>query len=116
MANVQKGITGTINSADNYLLGDVGPRGGVMTIQLDSSSFSGSITVKARARGATTFRTILYRPHFINNAAAATTEEVSTAITNSSLIQVAIADGMEISLDCTSFTSGSMAYFAAVSS
>lgn len=108
MANVSKGNAPTINSGDNYILGDVGPRGGVMTIQLDSSSFSGSIVVKGRAKGASTFRAIWYRPHFLNNSAAASTDEVQTAITNSSLIQVVIADGMEISLD-TTYTSGSMA-------
>ena len=116
MANVTEGRTGTVDAADNYQIGDVGPRGGVWTIQLDSSSFSGSITIVGRAKGASTYRQILYRPLFLNNSVAATTEEVSTAITNSSLIQVAIADGMEIGINCGSYTSGTMAYVASPAS
>ena len=118
MANVKKGRIGVINSADNYELGDVGPRGGVMTIQLDSSTFDGSITVVARAKGATTYRQILYRPLYLNDGVAATTDEVSTALAgdNSSLIQVVVADGMEIALNCGTYSSGSMAYTATAAS
>ena len=116
MANVSEGTSGTVDAADNYQLGDVGPRGGAWTIQLDSSSFSGSITIVGRAKGATTYRQILYRPLFLNNSVAASTDEVSTAITNSSLVQVVVADGMEIGINCGSYTSGTMAYFASPAS
>lgn len=113
MANVAKGRTGTINSADNYQIFNAGGSGGggVWTIQLDSSSFDGSITVKARALGATAYLAIDYTPRHLNGSASDSVA-VSTAITGTSLIQIVIADGMEVSLDCTMFNSGSMTYKA----
>lgn len=114
--------SGTIDAAGEYVLGNVGVSGGSWTIHLESDSFSGSITIKARATrptGATaslTEQAILYRPLFLNNAVASSTEEVSTAITNTSIIQIPVADGLDIVIDCTSLASGAMDYYAYPSS
>jgi hypothetical protein len=104
----------TMNATANYLLGDVGPRGGVMTVQLDAVSGTRSCVVKARAKGATTWLAIPYRPLHLNGSASDGVE-VATAITASSLIEIAIADGSEISLENT-HTSGSMTVVAYPSS
>ena len=86
-----------------------------------SSSFSGSITVKARsahpqatAIGANmgvagddiAFSAVPYQTNFLNGAVGDGTL-VSTAITGTSIIVIP-ASGVEIALDCTSFVSGSM--------
>jgi hypothetical protein len=99
----------TINSADTYNFGDAGS-GEVSTtmFHLVSSSFSGSITVKGRATGTSdTFAEIPYRALHLNGAVADGTE-VDTAITDTSIIQVDSA-GLDVALDCTSYTSGTMA-------
>lgn len=118
----RSGTIDTTSGAGEYVIGNCGVSGGSWAIHLQSSSFSGSITVKARvtkptgASAALTEQAILYRPLFLNNAVAATTEEVSTAITNTSIIQIPVADGLDVVLDCTAFVSGSMSYQAYPSS
>lgn len=111
MANVAKGRTGTINSADTYQLFDVGTNGGVWTIQLDATGWTGDIKVVARVKGATTYRQIPYTPLYLNGAVSDGVA-VNTTMTTSSLIQVIISDGLELALDCTAFTGGTMAYNA----
>lgn len=114
--------SGTIAEAGEFIIGNVGVAGGTWTVHLESSSFSGTIQVKARATKPTgasaplTEQRILYRPLFLNNSVAASSDEVSTEITNTSIIQIPIADGLDLVLDCTVFTSGSMSYQAYPSS
>jgi hypothetical protein len=104
----------TMDGTNNYVLGDVGPRGGVMTVQLDGVTGTRSVVVKGRAKGATAWLAIPYRPLHLNGSAGDGVE-VSTAITTHSLIQIPIADGVEVSLENT-HTSGSMTVVAYPSS
>lgn len=99
----------TINTADTYNFGDVSSgEVGVCEFHLVSSAFSGSITVKGRARGTTNaFVAIPYAKQHLNGAVA-DGSTVSTAITDTSIIQVD-SSGLDIALDCTSYASGSMA-------
>lgn len=96
-----------INSADVYVIGDVGPHGGTITLQIDSVLFAGSITLKARATGASAWLPIPYTKLYLNRAVGDGTI-VSTAITDTSLIQVVVSEGMDLALDCGTYTSGSM--------
>lgn len=95
-----------IGATNNYVVGDVGPGGGVVTLQLDDQMFNGTITVKGRARGATNFLAIPYTKLHLNGSAGDGTV-VSTAITSTSLIQVVVGDGVDVSLEAT-VTGGSM--------
>lgn len=110
MADVQLNgaRTFTVNAANQYILGDVGDRGGVITIHLVSSSFSGTIGITGRLRGQSAFVAIPYTSLHLNGAVG-TGAIVSTGITGTSLIQVVVADGMDIAVNCSAFTSGSMA-------
>lgn len=113
---VQIERTFIMNSTDNYIIGDTGQRGGTWTIHLQAVSGTRSVVVKGRAKGSTkTFVPILYSPQYLNGAVAAAADQVSTAITTDSLIQVIVADGMDISLDNTN-TSGSISVTAQPSS
>lgn len=99
----------TINSADTYNFGNAGS-GEVSTtmFHLVSSSFSGSITVKGRAMDTeNTFAEIPYRALHLNGAVS-DGSEVDTAITDTSIIEVD-STGLDVALDCTSYTSGTMA-------
>lgn len=128
MAEVEKyrgqrsGVINTTNGAGEYVIGNVGVQGGTWTVHLESSSFSGSITVMGRATKPThasaslTEVAIPYRPLHINGSVAASTDEVSTAITGTSLIQIPVADGIDLILDATSVVSGTMTYHAYPSS
>jgi hypothetical protein len=103
--------TKTIASATNTELGDAGTGGEVRkVIHLISSSFVGTITVKARAAGspaATAYVPIPYKSRYVNGAVG-TEAFVTTGLTGTSLIEVN-ATGLDISLDTTAaFTSGSM--------
>jgi hypothetical protein len=76
-------------------------------VHLVSSSFSGSITVKGRARGTTVaYVAIPYKKRYLNGAVG-DDSFVSTAITDTSIIEINGA-GLDLQLDCTSYTSGSM--------
>jgi hypothetical protein len=115
MSDVIKGSKPfTMDASANYVLGDVGPRGGVLTIQLDAVSGTRSVAVKCRAKGATAWLACCYRPLNLNGSASDGVE-VSTAITTNSVIQIPIADGLEVSLENT-HTSGSMTVVAYPSS
>lgn len=110
MANVTNPPSGyVIAAADAHILGgDSTGQVSVVMIELTSSSFSGSITIKGRKAGtALTPVAIPYKSRFLNNAVG-TEAYVSTAITNTSLIEVNAA-GLDIVVDCTSRASGSMA-------
>lgn len=103
----------TIDGANTYKLGSIG-RGnwGVMTIHLQGVLWNGTIVVKARADarsdGATdTFVAIPYKKLFLNGAVGDGTN-VSTSITGDSLIQIDNAAGLEVALDCTTYTGGKM--------
>lgn len=98
----------TINSADTYNFGDAGTGVIAVTVfSLVSSSFSGSITVKARATGTSdAFSAIPYRKYLLNGSAA-DGSLVTTAITDTSIIEVP-STGLDIALDCTSLVSGTM--------
>jgi hypothetical protein len=107
MANVLiSGLSFPIDGANAYIIG--GQKQGQATlllIDLRSTAFSGSITVKARAAGsANTPVAIAYRKRYLNGAVGDETF-VSTAITTDSIIEVNAA-GVDVVLDCTSFVSG----------
>lgn len=107
--------TFVMNSTDNYIIGETGQRGGTWTIHLQAVSGTRSAVVKARAKGSSkTFVAIPYTPLHLNGAASDGVP-VSTAITTDSLIQVVVADGMDVSLDNTN-TSGSISVTAQPSS
>jgi hypothetical protein len=102
--------TTTISSAAATSLGDSGTgRRCTKVIQLTSSSFSGTITVKGRRSGSSaTPVPIPYKSRYVNGAVG-TEAYVTTAITNTSTIEVN-ASGLDIILDTTAaYTSGSMA-------
>lgn len=85
--------------------------GGVVSrwlVELESSSFSGSLTIKGRAAGRNgVWKAVPYTALHLN-ASAGTGGLVTTAITDTSLI-VVDASGQEIDISCSSFSSGSMA-------
>jgi hypothetical protein len=98
----------SVIAADAYDCGDGGTTGvSTKIFHLQSASFVGSITVKARRTGsAFTPVAVPYRKRYLNGSVGDDTF-VSTAITGTSVIEVNCA-GLEILLDCTSFTSGAM--------
>lgn len=104
---IAAGQSFSIASADTFIIS--GQKQGAATIilvDLRSVSFVGSITAKCRAAGsANTPLAISYRKHYLNGAVGDETF-VSTAITTDSIIEFNAA-GLDIVLDCTSFTSGS---------
>jgi hypothetical protein len=104
--------TATINAANDYSLRPA--QGGTVSrwvIELTSSSFVGSITVKARGGGsANAAQAVPYVGLALNGAAGSTTP-VTTAITGTSLIEVDSAE-MDVVISCTAFTSGSMQMIA----
>jgi hypothetical protein len=111
MGVVSKGNFGSIISADNYNVGDVGGTGGAMTIHLVSASFNGTVSITARAKGETAFVAIPYTSLHLNGSAG-TGALVTTAITTTSLVQIVVADGMDIGINCTAYTSGALTYRA----
>lgn len=98
----------TIKTADQYVLPAAHFQGvATKVIQLTSSSFSGSVTVKGRVAGSgATPVAIPYIKRYLNGAVA-DDSKVSTAITTDSLIEVDAA-GIDVVLDCTAYTSGSL--------
>ena len=105
----------TINAANAYYLTKVDRQTtGTLAIQLQSASFSGTITVKARVfpdfGNTPTPPTVTpvawsYLTYYLNGSAA--TGIVNTGITGTSIILVP-ATGLQIVLDCGTYTSGSM--------
>jgi hypothetical protein len=101
----------TLNSASEYVIGgDAGQGGAFMLIQLVSSSFSGSVTVKARASGSAAAEVPI--PYKRRNLGGTVSDDtvVSAAITDSALIEVNCL-GLDVVLDCTTYTSGSLAVY-----
>lgn len=103
----------TIDAADTFRLGDASSGVvGTFGVHLVSDSFNGVIKVKARSRlneaqeDGVTFQQIPYEKLFLNGAVG-DGSLVSTDITGDSVILVP-ASGLEIALDCTAYTSGSM--------
>lgn len=114
MANLQKTTRKfTITTQDTYIIGDADLSFvGTIAVHLVSSSFSGTIRVKARARGKTAdddtvaFVQVPYLKRFLNGSVA-DDSIVSADITDTSLILIP-ASGQSIALDCTTFNSGTM--------
>lgn len=103
----------TISAADAFYLGDASDgRVGTHAVMLVSSSFSGSVTVKARIRGsdaatdAVTPVAVPYLARYLNGAVGSDSI-VTTAITGTSLILVPSSGQVPV-LDCTSYTSGTL--------
>jgi hypothetical protein len=101
MAEKSLALTGgVINSADTWVLPFV-DRSHAWAIGLIFAGFTGTgALVKARAKGedSTAWRAIPYTSRHLNGAVSDDTSK-ATALTSSSLIQVTVADGMEVALD-----------------
>jgi hypothetical protein len=114
MANDRKQSPFTINATANYQLTDVGDGAvGLLVVHIvDGGAYSGTITVKGRAKGNTsgTYVAIPYIKLHLNGAVG-DGSQVSTAITTTSLICLD-ATGLDVSLDVT-FTSGSATVYVA---
>lgn len=122
MAEKIIGRKGTINSADSYVIGNVGVSGGSWTIHLEADgSWNGTVRIKARATkptgasAALTIQQIPYTKLFLNGSVADGTT-VNSDITTTSIVQVPIADGLDVVVDCTTFSAGTMAVQAYPSS
>ena len=97
----------TINAANDYVL--VHPNSATVTrwlIQFNSSTFSGSVTIKGHVSGSALAAVAIPYTQLYINGAVGDGSQVSTAITTTSIIEV-VADGMEIDFAVTSYTSGS---------
>lgn len=105
MADVTLKNGETIGAVNTFYVSGAAQPQAVATLvcELVSSSFSGSVTVKARAAGSSqTPQAIAYYDY--------TTGAYSTAaITGTKLIAVPNS-GLDVCLDCTSYTSGSLTY------
>lgn len=112
MADTQRNVKQpwTLDADGDYLCGNIGSHGdGVMTIHLVKTSYDGSITVKARATGSgAPWAAISYVKRHLNGSVA-DDSTVSTAITDTSIIQIRNAGGMDICLTGASRNTGSMA-------
>lgn len=116
------GRKGTINAQETYVIGNVGIQGGSWTVHMEADgSWSGTIKVKGRATKPTnataplTAVQITYTKQYLNGSVADGTI-VSSDITGTSLIQIVVADGIDLILDCTTYAAGSMAVQAFPSS
>ena len=98
-----------IDGANAYVIpGQKAGAATILVLDLRSTAFVGSVTVKCRAAGSSNPPVPLaYRKHYLNGAVG-DESYVSTAITTDSVIEVNAA-GLDIVLDCTAFTSGSAA-------
>lgn len=98
----------TVNAADDYFLGNqqsFSMNRYIISI-IDDNSFNGSITIKARPQGTSVTPVgILYKPRYLNGSIGDEVP-VNTAITTTSIIEVD-ASGLDIDVDCTSYTGGS---------
>lgn len=98
--------TGVIDAATQYELGNpMIDRVCSYTIQFQSTDFVGSVTIKGAVDG-TAFTTLALAYKNMSTGLNAT-----AAITGNALVLVD-ASGIGISLDCTAYTSGSLAYKA----
>ena len=98
----------SIVSADTYIIGQ-GSEHSASTclIQFTNSSFTGSVTIKARkARSAGAFVPI---PYIRRDLAGTVSDDtsVTAAITAAAMIKVD-ATGLQIAIDCTAFTTGAL--------
>ena len=107
----------TIDGQNNYILGDASDHVvGTLSVQIvNSGAFVGSITVKARNRSqdadndGVAFVPTVFEKLYLNGAVGDGTL-ASTAITGASLILVP-ASGLQISLDVTAYTSGTLTVY-----
>ncbi len=107
-----------ITSEDSYVIGDADDGFvGTYAVHLVSASFSGVIKVKARSRliggiGVTSpaFVQIPYLPLYLNGSVGTYGTGSSVDITGTSILLIP-ASGLQITLDCTTFTSGAMACY-----
>lgn len=114
MANITSGPQKFVISAVNtFVIGATDSAFvGTFHVHLVSSSFSGSVTVKARSAqkdasvDSVPFVTCNYLNTYVNGAVGDQTY-VNTAITTTSEILIP-ASGRQIVLDCTSYTSGTL--------
>jgi hypothetical protein len=115
--NVSTGSSFIIDAANTYLFSLPADRAAsTILLHLVSDSFSGSITVKARA-GSVAAQTDAIDPVAVNylniysNGAVGDQAYANDALTDTSLILVP-ATGQQIVLDCTSYTSGTFTVYA----
>jgi hypothetical protein len=102
------GVIDTTHHAETKLPAAAGGLVSRWLIELESSSFSGSITIKGRrAGGGGSWKAIPYIALYLNGAVSDGALHTST-ITDTSLIEVD-SSGMEVDISGTSFVSGSMA-------
>jgi hypothetical protein len=98
----------TVTGTDNYILTDIGD-GAVGELIIDFkvlSAITGTVAIKARAKGAADFKAVYYTPLHVNGSAADPTVPVTTAISSASLIALD-ATGMQISIDAANLSAGS---------
>ena len=97
----------TINANDDYELGGVGSRAGIIAISIEDSSCDGTLTLKARVTGSGhQYRAIPYTDLFLNGATGLNDPSTTTAITDSSILQLD-ASGLDLMLSCSGRTAGS---------
>jgi hypothetical protein len=109
---VSNGV-GTINSADTYILGNTGDGTvGTWVIQAEESTFVGSIVVKGRRKSSAA--PFLAIPYTRRNLAGTVSDDtsVTATITDSGFLIEVNAAGLDIALDCTAYTSGSLSVYA----
>ncbi len=108
----------TIASGDAFYLGNPGGTEvtGTTTVHMISNTFSGTITVKARIYPNTDWQTDTITPvawsyvTYYLNGTTASGGLINTGITGTSIILVP-STGLQIVLDCTTYTSGSMTVY-----
>ena len=102
-------ITGSVGATGQFQLGEAAAgRVSSWLVQFQSASFSGSVTIKgkasANAASAYTLSALGYKD-------MATSAVATAAITGNALVLVD-GSGLNVILDCTSFTSGSLGFVA----
>lgn len=107
---------GKIDAAADYNFSSPGQLGGCLIVQIDNDNTlaGANIVVQGRAQTrdsyAGAFVPIPYVKLYLNGAVA-DGSVVSTAITDSSLIQIPVADGMEFNLAVTGSVTGSASVY-----
>lgn len=99
---------GVINSADTYVLGNAADGVvGTIVVQGVSDSFVGTLVVKGRVKGSGA--AFVEIPYTRRNLAGTVSDDTSVVadLTDSFLIAVDAA-GLDVALDCTAYTSGSL--------
>lgn len=97
---------GTINGAGQVNLGcAAGSRVSSWVVQFESSSFSGSLTIKSAVQDSDYTRLAVGYKDFVTGTAS------TAAITGNALVLVD-SSGVDVQLDCTAYTSGSLTYKA----